>query len=73
VTYQPNPSRHTAADGFLPLFSEAAAGHHAAVHVVEKPTAEQKRSIQQRSEPNGDHHLKFIDLDDSVPAGSPRR
>lgn len=68
VTYQPR-SRHTSADGFSLLFSEAAAAQHAPIDTFDKPTAEQKRAIQQRSEPNGDHHLTFVDLADSARAG----
>ena len=61
-------SPHTASDGFSPLFSNATTDHTAPGQHIDRPTAEQKRHTQERSEPNGDHHLAFIDLDDSAPA-----
>lgn len=65
MTHKPN-TRHTSADGFSPLFSEAANAHTPPGQYIDQPTDEQKRAIQQRSEPNGDHHLKFFDLADSA-------
>lgn len=63
---------HTAPDGFSPLFSNATTDHTPAGLHVAQPTAEQKHATRKRSEPNGDHHLAFVDLDDSVPV-RPRR
>ena len=59
-------SEHPVADRFSPIFSNAVAAPAAAGQPVTSPTAEQKRSIQKRSEPDGDHHLTFVDLDDSA-------
>ncbi|SDP26593.1 hypothetical protein SAMN04515671_3474 [Nakamurella panacisegetis] len=56
-------SQHSSSDGFSPLFSNVTAS---------PTTPAQDRSdtstTRKRSEPNGDHHLTFLDLADSDPA-----
>ncbi len=59
-------SQHSPSGGFSPLFSNATSNQVEARQQVGVPTEEQKRSTQKRSEPDGDHHLKFVDLDDRV-------
>lgn len=59
---------HSAPDTFSPLFSNATAEHASPAPHANEPTSEQKRFTQQRSEPNGDHHLMFLDLADPNPA-----
>ncbi len=67
---QPVNSQHSPTpDTFSPMFSNAAAEHASPGRYANEPTSEQKRSAQQRSEPNGDHHLMFLDVADSDPAG----
>jgi len=66
-------SPHSAPNGFSPLFSNATTDHASPVQHSQGQTAELKRSIQKRSEPNGDHHLTFIDVSDSAPASPARR
>ncbi|MET3807069.1 hypothetical protein ABIB25_004091 [Nakamurella sp. UYEF19] len=58
-------SQHHASDGFSPLFSNATSEHASRTHQPSDPT-----SAQKRSEPNGDHHLKFVDPADSASTGA---
>lgn len=56
-------SQHSASDGFSPLFSNATADQASPTH-----SATDAASTRKRSEPNGDHHLTFIDPLDSAPS-----
>ncbi len=55
-------SQHSASDDFSPMFSNAASEHASSTHNVTDAA-----SAQKRSEPNGDHHLTFVDPLDSPP------
>lgn len=55
----PSPAAFTG--GFSPLFSNATAAYALPAHKADPASA------QKRSEPNGDHHLRFVDLDDAAP------
>ena len=56
-------SSRTAPDGYSPLFSNATADQHSSA-----PRSTDAAATRKRSERNGDHHLTFLDLDDSAPA-----
>jgi len=62
VTSQHPDSQHNC-DSFSPVFSNATADHASPAHRADAASA------QKRSEPNGDHHLSFVDLADSAPTG----
>jgi hypothetical protein len=49
-------SQHSASTGYSPLFSNATTDHASPT-----PPVNDTASTQKRSEPNGDHHLTFID------------
>ena len=56
-------SSHPAPDNYSPAFSNATSEQHSTA-----PRSTDAAATQKRSERNGDHHLTFLDLDDSAPA-----
>jgi hypothetical protein len=57
-------SPHIASDSFSPLFSNVTTEQSSPMRLVRDATAARKRS-----EPDGDHHLTFVDLADSAAPG----